>query len=130
MKYMNVTAFLLSYPVFALLITWRAVLLWKGRVALYTGVELQSKTPFLRVLRRYESSIPSLAWAVWSFIPTALFTHFSEQGRGLVSQICSIVRWPCWIATGGFVLCAILIQMSGAPQRLVPPNMRGNDLLG
>jgi|GEM_PF-7011630 len=124
---MNVAGFLLIFPAIALLITWRAVRLWKGRVALYADANplKPSRSGTFLVVRRYSASVPSLAITAWLFVPTALISHFSEADKsGTLTDVLKVAQWPFWTLTIVFALIALSIQVQGVPMSLVPPNIR------
>jgi hypothetical protein len=125
LKYLNVARFLLFFTPLSALATWRALLLWRGKVSLFSEAHLVQGTSFFDVVRRYQASVPAIAVSFWSFIPAAIFTHYGEveKNRSLRTFF-EIVQWPGWFVAVAFFLLSLAIQMFGAPNRLIPPPMR------
>lgn len=130
LRYLDVTKFLALFSPIAALITWRAVLLWNGKVSLFTDPHVIQGTSFFQTIKRYQSSVPSIAVAFWALIPAAILTHYSEVERAASARgFLDLAQWPFWLISGGFFVTSLTIQFFGSPTVLVPPPMRDRKTL-
>jgi len=122
--------FLIFFSAIASLISWRALQLWRGKVALFTEANLIQGTDFFRVLRRYQAAVPSIAVFFWTIILTLLASNYAgiEKNRFL-QEFDRVAQWPLGIVAFAFLLGAISIVTFGGPVQLVPPPMRKGKLL-
>ena len=124
------TRFLLLAVTLAALTTWRSVLLWKGKVSLFTDANLIQGTSLYRTLRRFQASVPSIALSFWLLIPSAIATHYFDIERNAtIKDWLGIIQWPSWILCGAFFVMSITIQFVGGPMRMIPPAMRSGKRL-
>jgi hypothetical protein len=125
LKSLDVSRFLLIFPLIAALVTWRGVLLWRGKVRLFSGSETIQNNSAFRVARRYQASVPCMSVAFWALIPAILLSHFSEvEINSFLRHLSEFAQWPFWLVSISFIGFAMSIQVMGGPTRLIPPSMR------
>ena len=130
MRIYHLAFFLIAFPAIASLISWRAIQLWRGKVALFTEANLVQGTDFFRVVRRYQAAVPSIAVFFWTIILTILASNYSgiEKNHSL-REFDRVAQWPLGIVAFAFLFLAISIVTFGGPSQMVPPPMRKGKLL-
>jgi hypothetical protein len=122
---MDVARFLAIFPLIGLALCWLAMLIWRGKIPLFSADSLRPSTASLRVMRRYGASVPSMAVGFCLFLPAALFSHYGDVERNpALGHFEGIIQWPFWVLSILFILCGFSIQILGQPMRLIPPPMR------